>query len=54
MSRKSPYRSVRAPRTEFTNAIALDSAHATWVPVAGRWLSWYGAHDQVDSQPRAT
>ena len=40
MSVKSPYRSVRAPSTEFANAIAFDSPHAICSPKAGRCGSW--------------
>jgi len=36
-----------------TNVIAFDSAQATCVPTAGRWLIWYGAHVHVASQPMA-
>ena len=51
MSRKSPYRSVRAPRTEFANTIAFDSAQATCSPRPGRFGSWYGAHVKVGATP---
>ncbi|CAB4790909.1 unannotated protein [freshwater metagenome] len=36
ISKKSPYRSVRAPNTEFAKTIAFDSAQAICVPNAGR------------------
>ena len=52
MSRKSPYRFVRAPSTLLQKAIAFDSPQATCSPNEGRAsASWYGAHVKVGRAP---